>query len=253
MKKRGLGITGRAKSVSKQLQAFNLPIKMQITEGFKSIAKLAFVSANVQFGNKTTLEKLSRKNRSAARDPHATVHDFVAFGYGLDWVALQNKRAHPRTPQAIASDFDHSVVLADVGGKWVGFVELFGGYRFIVILGEESGLPPAALIVNPTSLVCSKLEADITPPLSFTFPTGEPDTALAVKGVAANTQRALEVCYAQGREQQAEQYAEELLGLLKEAGTDELKREEAVSRWSQKMITLKSGKPWQMPMDLSLD
>ena len=242
-----------ATSVRQQLPGFHYRIGMRIEEGFRSIAKLAVASACVLFDNATAGRCIKLDVRRAAREFETSIRPFVAFGYDLDWPGLNNKRPHARTPSAVPSDFDHSVVLIDVGDHWVGYVELFGAYRFVVALGPRTGLLPAALIINPMSGTCARMEADVTIPAKFKFPaTNENDNEIA-RRMDAETRRALELSYSVGRTENAEKYADELLKELSGIGADEAAREVAIDAWAAKVAAIELGEAWTTPVDISFD
>lgn len=222
-------------------------------KGLSSIGKTAITSAVVLFGNALVTAKVSPQVRSMIRESNRGIRNFAGFGFSTEWPLLLNKKEHPRTPGARSSDFDHSVVLADVGAHWVAYVEFFGGYRFVIVLGPRSGLDPACLIVNPTSTVCWRLTADVVAPATFVSPDLKRDRAATTLSVQTTTQRALEVAYEEGREKNASQYRDELIEMLLDAGSTESERDSVITEWMMKVATIESGLPWTTPLDLSFD
>lgn len=241
-----------AKHVSQQLPGFYLPISMRVDEGFRSIAKLAVAAVCVLYSNEIARTYVQGELRRVALDLKASIRDFVAFGYDLEWVKVSNKRRHTSNLKGTASDFDHSVTLLDVGNQWIAYIELFGGYRFIVVMGAKSGLQPQVLIVNPMSSICSRFEADVTPPSCFRFPSEDFPYTVSLREIESATQRALEWSYEKGRIDNAKLYSEELLEKLSVA-TTEADREKIIELWAEKLATLESGNAWEVPVDTSFD
>lgn len=241
--------------VSEILPTFSIPMQFNVQSVARCVAKTAVVAASVIYGNQAANQYIQSGLRLGARSAASDMRPFVAFGYQAPWVRLENLRAHPDTPTAETSGFEHSVALTDVGMRWIAFVEFFGAYRFTVDLGPKSSLPPSALIVNPRAYTRSVLQADVVAPHEYFHPT----SALSEQGIAAAsdirraTLRAFDDCYKSGRAAKAEQLGEDLMDMLDAAGESAEMRDAALAAWATKLATLESGGKWHEAIDGFLD
>jgi len=218
---------------------------------YRSIAKTAIVAGVVLFGNETIRDKVSTDLRSSARYGREQVRSLVTAAVTPDWPMLLNARAHPDSPAATASGFEHSAVFIDVRDRWRAYLAFFGGFRFCVDLGPASGLPRRSLVVNPRSAVHARLDADIgvpqtIPDIAALAAQHDPDIAAEFRSAL---DRVLTVCYQEGARRSDELRAKELANELEEAGEDEDARTAVMARHSQKIATIDAGGVWQEPLD----
>ena len=220
---------------------------------YRSFAKTAIVGGVVLYGNNVIRKKVSNELRSSTRFGAGNIRNFVRAAVTSDWVFFVNARAHPGFSTPSPSGFEHSIVFADIGGRWQAFLQFFGGFRFCVDLGEASGLPTRWIIVNPRSPVHAPYDADIGLPeevlLAAVALEAQHDPDVVSQFLTALS-RVLEVCDDEGMRRQAELRTEEFSNELEAAGDDEAAREEVMARLSQKIAMIDSGGVWREPIDL---
>lgn len=237
---------------SHRLGRMNYQMRLNKNPAYRSVAKTAIVAAVVLFGNEAVRKKASAEVRSAARYGK-DVRQFVGAALAPGWLHFINDRAHPDSPGAVASGFEHSAVFADVDGCWMAYLQFFGGFRFCVHLGVASGLPIRCLMINPRSPVHARLNVDIGIPPTISNAAciaAQHDTSILAEITTAMS-RILEACYAEGAHIQDEIRLKELADALNAAGDDEAARAQVMVKHSRKIATVDAGGIWTEPVDIT--
>ncbi len=242
-----------ASAASHRLGMVGYRLTLKKDAAYRSLAKTAIVAAVVLFGNEVVREKASADVRSAARYGTGDIRMFVSAALGPDRLVLSNVHPHPKSPDAVLSGFEHSVVFADVSGRWRAFLEFFGGFRFCVDLGEASGLPTRCLMINPRSATHARLEADmdVPPEVAEVFDVATQNDRLISAEFSAALNRVLETCYREGEHRNEQALLGELAVALDAAGDDDEARAQVMARHSQKVATIEAGGIWKEPIDIT--
>lgn len=168
LKLRGYKVeTGQAKHVQQQALGSLASLDADVDAAYRSIARLALVAACVVYGNASARTFSDPGLRQSAKVADASIRAFVALDFVNSWPRL-DLRAHSRSPDAEQSGFEHSVSFSDFDGRWICYVELFGGFRFVVRIGAASGLPPRGMAINPRSRKVARFDAGVHFPSAMT-------------------------------------------------------------------------------------
>lgn len=243
--------TGQAQRVQEQARGSTASLEADVDGAYRSIARLALVAACVVYGNANARRFSDSRLRQSAVISDAPIREFVALDFVNAWPRLE-LRAHRRSPDAEQSGFEHSVSFADVDGRWICYVELFGGFRFVVRMGAAAGLPARGMAINPRSRKVARFEADVHF-LGATAPLVDPalsqyDSERDV-GKRAAIERIKTAWLAETSAVNISQWRDELLDELDEL-SDPAERERALSRWVRRVAEVQLGAGWSEEIEL---
>jgi HNH endonuclease len=223
---------------------------------WRAVAKTAVTSFVVLFGNAQARGSISLDLRNAIRHGSPAIDNFAGWDFSNPWPEIESIVPDPRTLDALPSGFEHSVIIADVGQGCIGYVALFGGWRFSVLLGPRTGLPTRALAANPRSakparfLVTAKAPAGYARRHSGSFKL---EHSVVMEGVTSAFNRALEQWNSEANTDYAEALAKELGEKVEAAGEDESARAAAIDQFAEKVAAIELGVGWSENLSLTLD
>jgi len=245
-------VMGQVQRIQQQVPPAKLSLKGDTPSVYRAIGKLALVAACVVYGNENVRRASNPKFRKVAASSDDSIADFVAADYVNRWPTL-TPRPHRRSPDATQSGFEHSVCFADVGGVWAAYVELFGGFRFVVRLGAESGLRPCGIAINPRSRKVARFDGDLSFDSSIPLLTAN-DPVHGTKtqeGLRTALTRVLDAWQSESTTEDAQLWADDLLTRTQGLGADELNN--AVHDWTERLAEVKLGKGWTEDIEIKFD
>ncbi len=214
---------------------------------WRSVAKTAVVSFVVLYGNEQARRFVSPELRRAVR--HGTPHiaEFAGWDFTNEWPEVVSLEPHSKTPQAQPSGFEHSVIVADVGKNSVAYVELFGGFRFSVVLGTRAHLPARGLAVNPREPRPARFILNVREPEryapryngSLAF-----EEAQIRRGIEEAFGRAMQKWQEEAQASYTEDLANDLLARIEQAGDGEAARMTAINEFARKLAEVELGSGW---------
>lgn len=222
---------------------------------WKSIAKSAVAGFVVLYGNERARQVISPSLRGAIIGGQPAINHFCGWDFVNEWPAVTNLQPHPRCPAAQASGFEHSLIIAEVSHLTVAFIEIFGGWRFSVVLGPAVGIPTRGLAVNPRAMKPARFVIEGVPPLHYiprtpdSFSAEHPHTLNAIK--EAND-RVLAQWSIESHEENHRRLTESLMGLL--GGVESEHEQDAIiENFIRKVATLEQGDAWESALELTFD
>lgn len=255
MEKRGYSYqTSGAVRVQQKVPTVRLSMKSDGKKLLKSVSKTAITSFIVLYGNSNANSLISRDLRNAVRYNSFDIFSFAGWDFTNEWPDTQFS-AHHRSPDASTSGFDHSVVIADVEQFSVGYITIFGHFRFSVRFGPATGLPIRGLGVNPRSTTPARFIVSAKAPSSYAAKgqnsfRDEYNEIMAGAGGAFNA--ACEQWSKEAEEENAQNWTNELNRAIIEAGTDETARIAAIESFFEKLATVEHGGAWKTELDMKL-
>ena len=256
IEKRGLSAAvGNVTHVQQKVPPVHRPMSFDGPKVWRSVAKAAAVGVVVLFGNEKARALVDAGLRAAIRYGTPDVADFAGWDFINAWPTIVSVDPHPKTPTATCSGFEHSVIMADVNGYSVGYIALFGKFRFSARLGRATNLPPRGLALNPRS----------TKPARFSVKAIAPETYIprhvgSFKAEHANTLRGVEAAFEfalsrwseEARAEHANDLANELLSALADAGQNEAARAAALRHFVERIATVEHGAALMTELEESL-
>ncbi len=241
---------GQVQHIQQQVPPAKLSLTGDVPSVYRAICKLALV---VVFGNENVRAASNPVLRKVAASTDASIADYVAVDYVNPWPTFA-PRPHRRSPDATQSGFEHSVCFADVGSVWAAYVELFGGFRFVVRLGSASGLRPCGIAINPRSRKVARFDGDLTgldtsiPLLIAADPVHKAKTQ---EGLRAALSRVADAWQSESTTADAQLWSDDLLARTQGMGSGEL--DKAIHEWTERLAEVKFGKGWTEDIDLPFD
>lgn len=223
---------------------------------WRCVAKSAVVGSVVLYGNAQARSAISEDLRKAIRYGTPTIGNFVGWDFVNDWPTVKAVTPHQKTPNAKPSEFEHSLIVADVGIHLVAYVCLFGAWRFSAVLGPASGLPTRGLALNPRATKPARFIVEADPPLTYAPRAvgsfkAEHTSVLAANQAAFN--RALQQWSSETHAEYVEQLTAELEVDVAQAGENETQRTAAIETFARKLATIEHGDKWETELDEILD
>jgi hypothetical protein len=252
--KRGISVEiGEVTRVEQKAPGVKRTVVFDGPKGWRSVAKTAAVAFVVLYGNEQARRFVSPELRKAIRYGVPPINDFAGWDFTNEWPVTLSLVSHDKTPDARPSDFEHSVIVTDVGPKCVAYITLFGGWRFSVDLGARTNLPDRGLAVNPRSAKAARFVLAVKSATAYAPRSADSfasEHAEVMAGNEAAFERALQKWSDEAHESYAEKMAAELQTELGEAGDDEAKRAAAVETFARKLASIEYGDGWATDLDL---
>jgi hypothetical protein len=250
-KRRGLSPTlQKAESVITKVPWTTLSFAFDGTKVWRAIAKTALLGSCVLYGNEAirTCSDVELRRSVKVGDPE--ISNYAGWDYVNAWPTVVTARPHRRTPSAIPSSFDHSLMVANVGNDCIAYVELFGAFRFSLRMGQATGLEPRGIALNPRTP--GRLQLSITAPVTY-----KPRHKHSLRDEATESQAGLKdsvtkVFAAWDKEsthQHIMELGEELQTQIAAAGSDEGIRNSVVAEWAAKITQLELGNAWRTELN----
>lgn len=222
---------------------------------WRCAAKSAVVGCVVLFGNQQARALLSGDLLQAIRYGAPAINRFAGWDFVNEWPKIKAVTPYSKTPDAQRSGFEHELIVADVGDKWVAYITLFGGWRLSLILGPRSGLPTRGLAVNPRSAKPARFVVEAVAPTAYTErreDSFQTEHAHVLTGISREFERALEQWSTEAREDYAGDLAQELQEAIAQAGDDEAQRAHALQTFAKKLAHIELGESWETDLDTLL-
>ena len=255
--KQGVSVNSRrATKVQAKVPTVHASIAVDSTRVWRAVAKMATVAFVVLYGNEQAQRFIDPSVRAAIRHGNPSISNFTGWDFTNPWPEIAELRPHDKTPGARASGYEHSVIISDVGTNSVAYITLFGGWRFSALLGPHTGLPTRGLAINPRSskparfIVIAKAPGRYVPKHVDSL-TDEKDVVLS--GFQAAFNNAMQKWSEEAHASYAEDLDMELRDRLDTVGDDEVKRDEAIRLFAEKIVRIEQGEAWITDLDTVLD
>lgn len=219
---------------------------------WRCAAKSAVVGCVVLFGNGQARKLLSADLLKAIRYGEPAINRFAGWDFVNEWPKINSLTPHDKTPDAQSSGFEHDLIVADVGDKWIAYISLFGGWRLSLVLGRSSGLPTRGFAVNPRSAKPARFIVEATAPTFYSErreDSFQTEHAHVWAGISTEFDRALTQWNIEAREDYAEDLVRELQEAIAQAGEDEAQRTLAVRSFAQKLACIELGESWETDLE----
>ena len=253
--KRGFNLEIKnVKRVQRKAPETYIEVNLGGSAGLRSAAKAAVTGACVFYGNEQARTKIDSSVLQAIYKNDPDISTLAGWDFTNEWPTPTSISAHPKTPDAQLSGFEHSLVIGDVADDWVAYVKFFGGFCFSVHLGSRSGLPAKGLAVNPRAMKSERFDLAVSMPEYYKC-RNQDSTRTEFGDVSNRFQSALENIMerwrAEDQQKHYEQQADDLNKQLMSVGDDDTKRNAVIRRWAEKIITLEFGESWYETLDVA--
>jgi len=222
----------------------------------RSAAKTAVLAVCMLYGNELSREKIDRGLLQAIRYGSPDIGNYTGWDYINPWPIIESLAPHPKTPDSTQSGYEHSVVIANVHDVWIAYLEFFGGFRFSLRLGGNSGLAPRGLAINPRSAVPARFVVAARPPGIYEA-KNEFSYKNEVKETSAGVQRAFKRIVETWKKESEDAHFQELSNELMEelaSGDGSAKsRAAAIRKWAEKIAITEMGARWAEKIDIPFD
>jgi len=246
---------GTATHVQQKAPTVHRSVSFDGKKVWRCVAKTAVTGFVVLYGNEHALRFVSTQLRKAIRYGTPAIDNFAGWDFTNEWPSI-DLVAHPKTPDAQTSGFEHLLFICDVEENSVAYVSVFGNWRFSVLLGEKTGLPPKGLAINPRTTKLARFIVNALPPSayipkvlgSFSIEHGQ-----VLAGIQSEFNRALQQWSVEAHDSYAEQLTDELQMAVQEAGEDETMRAAAIAKFARKLALLEHGGTWETDLNTVFD
>jgi hypothetical protein len=248
--------TDQAVLVTKKVPNVHLRTSFDGNKVWRCVAKTAVVGCVVLYGNDQAKAVISPELLMSIRHGAPHIAQFAGWDYINNWPQVTSLTPHKKTPNAIQSGFEHSLVITDVQDRLVAYVELFGGWRFSVNLGPKSGLQLRGIVLNPRSSKPARFEIKAAAPDLYlprteqSFKTEHQKVWTEVK-TAAN--KVMECWSIESKAQYAQDLSDELIRAVKVAGDNEAQRQKVIDDFAAKLVLVECGEVWESDLGTLLD
>lgn len=253
LEKRGTSVErGTAVRVQQKAPETRISFSFDGPKVWRTVAKTAVVGFVVLYGNEQARRYISSELRAAIRYGAPSIENFAGWDFSNEWPVVHDLTAHPKTPDARPSGFEHSLVIADVDGKSVAYVTLFGGWRFSVLLGPGTNLPTRGLAVNPRDTKPARFVLNARPPTSYAPKqpgSFQSEVNLVWEHNIAATTRAMQTWNEEASAEYADKLAQELGMAIEAAGDDLAHRQSAIEDFTRKLVVIEHGGSWSTELE----
>lgn len=243
-----------AERVIQKAPPTNLSISFDGPVIFRSIAKAALAGACLMHGNSVVLQASDKRLREAVFSGKPLITEFAGWDYVNPWPGVVSLSVHRRSSDPTISGFEHSLITCDVDSSWVGYLTLFGDFRFSVWLGPAIGLPSRGLAVNPRSRSLSRFEYVAAAPTRYArrnVISLKTEQSTTMSEVGSSFNRVLDRWSNESRSEWFGTLTEELVSALGSTN-DENEREGILRNWCEKVAVLEGGDAWKQALDETL-
>lgn len=256
MEKRGLrGEIQSAKRVEQRGQ-LKLSTNFDGPKVWRCVAKSAVAGFVVLYGNANARNFIAQNVRQSIRYGKPDIQNSTGWDFTNEWPAEITLEPHTKTPDAIASGFEHSIFVTDVREHSVAYNTFFGHWRFSVLLGGATGLQARGLAINPRATKLSRFIVKANIPQAYLpkVPGSHANEFAATsEGNTSAFNEAMKQWQEEAREVRNEQLAKELVAAIEAAGDDETCRVTAITEFARKVVLIEHGGAWEQEMKLKLD
>ncbi len=241
------------KAVSEKVPGTHLQMKLELRKICRSLAKTALTAACVVYGNASVRRAADKSLLVSIRQGTPDINDFAGIDYTGEWPSEVRWTSSNEDSDVSPSGFEHSVMFADVGPDWVAYVSIFGDFRFSVRLGDSSGLPPAALALDPRAKKQSRFSGTFVIPNSFMRPVNGrylaefDQISQAVNQVMNNILRRW---HSDSQTQLDSNRNAELKEAIEACGESRDQINEAIARVLEKWMMIERGERWQEDIEI---
>ncbi|WP_235880449.1 hypothetical protein [Polyangium aurulentum] len=223
---------------------------------WRAVAKSAVVGCCVLYGNEVTRVHADSALLDAIKNGTPDIANFAGWDFVNPWPATLAQKPHEKTPDAVPSGFEHSLLVTDVGADWVAFVELFGAFRFSVRLGGRTNLPPRGVALNPRANRPARLEVTISAPQNYQrrkTDSHQSEFTITSSAMGHAFQKVLSTWHNESTRRYAESMASKLAERIEQANPhDPDAQSKIVAQWAAEVAALEAGDTWAEQMDLTL-
>lgn len=257
LEKRGTSVEqGKAMRVQQKAPETRISFSFDGPKVWRTVAKTAVVGFVVLYGNEQARRCISRELRAAIRYGASSIENFAGWDFSNEWPAVHDLTAHPKTPDARPSGFEHSLVIADVDGKSVAYVTLFGGWRFSVLLGPATNLPTRGLAVNPRDIRPARFVLNAQAPAAYAPRqpgSFQSEVNLVWEHNNAAMTRAMQTWSEEAHAEYAEKLTGELMAAIEAARDDPARRQGAIEDFTRKLAVIEHGGSWSTELETVFD
>jgi hypothetical protein len=244
-----------AKLVQTKAPITEFNIEFDGPKSWRAIAKTAVIGAVVLFGNEVARVHSSPELLASIRVGVPAIEDHAGWDYVNPWPKTTATVAHRTTPRANLSGFEHSLVLTDIGSDWIGYVTLFGAFRFSVRMGGRSGLAPKGLALNPRAFRQERFELQVDAPTTYkrrSELSAREEHPATRSGVSDSFKAILRAWQDEAARTHFEEQSKELADQIMAAGDDEAAYTKAIAAWTRRIAALEGGDTWEQDLDTDL-
>lgn len=255
-RKRGLRpVLHRSVAVETKAPRGESTINFDGPKTWRAIAKTAATGACVLFGNQSARARINPQLLSAIKTGSPNIGQYSGWDFVNPWPAVTSYRPHASTPGAELSGFEHSLLLVDVGDRWIAYVQLFGAFRLSACLGSRSGLPPKGMALNPRAFVPERFELTVDAPATYQ-PRHEAsfreEQSTTLRGIEQSFTGILAAWEREAAHAHVDNLSKELAQLLREAPADDDSQTKVISKWTKRIAQLERGDKWEEELDIFL-
>ncbi len=138
----------------------------------------------------------------------------------------------------------------------MGYVTLFGGWRFSVVLGPKTGLPTRGVALNPRSSKPARFVVESDAPTLYVqrrASSFKDEHAKVLCGIQEAFNRTMERWSSESNEEYSAHLYAELTDELALTGDDEAHRAEVIKQFAMKLATIELGQSWEVDLDTIFD
>lgn len=216
---------------------------------WRSMAKTALVGSCLMFGNQTVRSLADPALLRATRSGDLDISAFAGWDFVNPWPSGPRLTAHRARSNVAPSGFEHSLIVCDVAGHWVAYLELLGNFRFSVRMGRVSGKALRGLSVNPRTGARYTLVAAAPKTYVRRRTTAfKEEHATTLEGVRRGMKAVMNVATSEAKEA----WMTELLAALRRQvgqACDDRTFNEAINAWSCRVAAHISGVRWKEKLD----
>ena len=242
-----------AMMIERKVPPIKLGSKFDGIKVWKCIAKSAVAGFVLLYGNERARAVIDPDVRDAIICGEPAINEFCGWDFVNPWPTISKIEPHHKCIGAELSGFEHSLIVTEVGDLIVAFIEIFGGWRFSVVLGPATGIPFRGLAINPRSMSPARFVIEGIAPSGYLPRTPQSFRAEHSCTMAANKaalDRVLEQWSIESHAENRSRLTQELDGKLGAAQTED-EQEAIIDEFIRKVATLEQGEAWETALDLT--